>query len=375
MGSSGTSVRLREKKLKTGRISLYLQFYNSDTNKRKKEYLGLYLIPKPKDQIEKDHNKEIRSLANSILSKVIIEIQEGRFGFRSKKFDDLLFIPYFESILESKRTPSSKSNVSNWKSSLSHLRKFTRDDLKLSEVDSKFLNDLKDYLLKKNIGRGGRKLSQNSAHTYFRIVLGTLRQAFTDGLILDNPARKVKNISNVETHREYLTQDEIQKLFITDCRDHRIKNSFLFGVLTGLRFGDIEKLEWSQVHHSEDQGWFIRFQQQKTKGSETLHITDQARELLGELTEPDERVFKGLKYSANNNHILHNWVRDAGINKHITFHSSRHTHATLLLSKGVDIYTVSKILGHKQVKTTQIYTKVIDQNKIDAISRIPKFEI
>ena len=92
MGSGGTSVRLREKKLKTGRLSLYLQFYNSDTNKRKKEYLGLYLIPKPKTQIDKDHNKEIKQLAESILSKKVIEIQEGRFGFRSKKFDDL-FLP------------------------------------------------------------------------------------------------------------------------------------------------------------------------------------------------------------------------------------------------------------------------------------------
>lgn len=132
MGSKGTSVRLREKKLKTGRISLYLQFYNSGTNKRKKEYLGLYLIPKPKDQIEKDHNKEIRSLANSILSKVTIEIQEGRFGFRSKKFDDLLFLPYFESLLEKKRAPSSKKNVGNWESTLSHLRRFTRDNLRQS---------------------------------------------------------------------------------------------------------------------------------------------------------------------------------------------------------------------------------------------------
>ena len=375
MGSNGTSVRLREKKLKSGRLSLYLQYYNSDTNKKKKEYLGLYLIPKPKSLIDKEHNNEIRQLAKSILSKKVIEIQEGRFGFRSKKFDDLLFLPYFESILEKKRTPSSKSNVSNWESTLVHLRNFTRDDLKLSEVDSKFLNDLKDYLMKENIGRGGRKLSQNSAQSYFKNVLFTIKQAFIDGIIIENPARKIKNIKYVETHREYLIEEEIQKLFETDCRDSRIKNSFLFGVLTGLRFGDIEKLEWSQVYHSEDQGWFIRFQQQKTKGSETLHITDQARELLGIESEPNERVFKGLKYSANNNHILHLWVRDAGINKHITFHSSRHTHATLLLTKGVDIYTVSKILGHKQVKTTQIYTKVIDQNKIDAIGRIPKFEV
>ncbi|MFY0652491.1 MAG: site-specific integrase [Cyclobacteriaceae bacterium] len=375
MSSTGTTVKLKTKNLKSGKESLYLQYYNSDTGKRRKEYLGLYLIQKPRKQLDKEHNKEIRSLAESLLSKKIIEIQEGRFGFRSKELQEILFLPYFESLMEKKKTSSSNKNYSQWKSTLSHLRKFTRDDLRLSKVDPKFLNDLKEYLLKEKVARGGKTLSQNAAQSYFNNVLFTMKTAFNEGIILENPARKVQRIKYQETHREYLTEEEIQKLFVTECRHDRIKRFFLFGILTGLRFSDIENMEWHQVHFSEEQGWFVRFQQQKTKGSETLHITDQARELLGEPTQPEERVFKGMKYSANNNHILMMWVRDSGINKHITFHSARHTHAVLLLSKGVDIYTVSKILGHKEVKTTQIYAKVIDQNKIDAIKKIPKFEI
>ncbi|MEQ9287713.1 MAG: site-specific integrase [Cyclobacteriaceae bacterium] len=375
MSSNGTTVKLKSKTLKSGKDSLYLQYYNSDTRNRKKEYLGLYLISKPRKQLDKEHNKEIRQLAESLLSKKIIEIQEGRFGFRSKELQEILFLPYFESLMEKKKSSVSKNTFDNWTSTLSHLRKFTRDDLRLSKIDIKFLNDLRYYFLNEKIGRGGRILSQNSAVAYFNKVLYTLKIAYNEGMILENPGRNVEKIKPVESHREYLLEEEIQRLFVTDCRDHRIKHSFLFGILTGLRFSDIETLQWKQVQYSKDQGWFIRFQQQKTNGSETLHITDQARELLGEETDPEERVFKGLKYSAHNNHILSLWVRDAGINKHITFHSSRHTHAVLLLSKGVDIYTVSKILGHKEVKTTQIYAKVIDQNKIEAIKKIPKFEV
>src|ERR1041385_202252 len=116
----------------------------------------------------------------------------------------------------------------------------------------------------------------------------------------------------------------------------------------------------------------IVFKQKKTKQQEYLPITEQARELLGERGIPEERVFTGLKYSAYVNVELQRWVMKAGITKRITFHCARHTHATLLLSNGVDIYTVSKLLGHKQISTTQIYGKIIDQKKIEAINLLPK---
>ncbi|GJM29227.1 MAG: transposase [Cyclobacteriaceae bacterium] len=367
------NVRLKTKILKNNRLSYYLQYYDPGTGKRHKEYLGLYLVDKPRNEFDRNHNKETKALAQKVHSKKLLEFQEGRFGFRSKEKLKITFLGYFESIMEKKKKSSSGSNYSNWKSTLSQLRKFTRGSLKLSEIDHKFLDDLKSFFLHERIGRGDRKLSQNSAQSYFKNVKYTLREAYNEGLIMDNPSKRVKGIGHVETHREFLTEEEIQKLFDADSIDARIKNSFLFGVLTGLRFGDIQKLTWKEVQHSDDHGWFIRFQQKKTSGSETLYLNKQARELLGTPTLPEERVFKGLIYSAHNNHLLLYWVKDAGINKHITFHSARHTHACLLLAKGVDIYTVSKILGHKELKTTQIYAKVIDRNKLDAVNLIPEF--
>lgn len=127
---------------------------------------------------------------------------------------------------------------------------------------------------------------------------------------------------------------------------------------------------WSEVQHSKELGNYLRFRQKKTQGAETLPISEQAFNLLGERGEPEERVFKHLKYSAWYNLKLQQWAMKAGISKTVTFHCARHTYATLQLTLGTDIYTVSKLLGHKNLKTTQIYTKVIDEKKTEAANKI-----
>jgi integrase len=117
------------------------------------------------------------------------------------------------------------------------------------------------------------------------------------------------------------------------------------------------------------------FKQKKTAGQEYQFISGQARKLLGQRRQTTDRVFKGLKYGAHfNNHIL-KWCMRAGITKHITFHSARHTHAVLLLENGADIYTVSKILGHKEIRTTQVYAKIVDKKKKEAAYLIPELEM
>lgn len=140
--------------------------------------------------------------------------------------------------------------------------------------------------------------------------------------------------------------------------------------LTGLRFSDIKNLVWGEIHLSVENGYSIQFTQQKTKGVEVLPISEQAYSLLGERKETTRKVFEGLTYSAYENKHLYQWIGAAGITKNITFHCFRHTFATLQLSKGTDIYTVSKMLGHRELKTTQIYAKIIDQTKREAADKI-----
>ena len=149
-----------------------------------------------------------------------------------------------------------------------------------------------------------------------------------------------------------------------------MKRAALFSALTGLRFSDIKNLVWGELEYIEGNGYFIQFKQQKTKGVEMMPISEQAFSLLGERKEPTNKVLEGLTYSAYENKHLAKWIGLAGITKDITFHCFRHTFATLQLSKGTDIYTVSKMLGHRELKTTQIYAKIIDQTKREAADKI-----
>jgi integrase/recombinase XerD len=143
----------------------------------------------------------------------------------------------------------------------------------------------------------------------------------------------------------------------------------LFSCLTGLRWSDIFKLDWSEI--SQLNGVHrITFNQKKTGGLQYLDITEQAFNLLG-TQEKQGRVFQGLRYSTNANVELVRWCMAAGIDKHVTFHAARHTFAVSLLSNGVDIYVVSKLMGHSQVKTTQIYADIIDEVRKVAVHRIP----
>jgi len=91
---------------------------------------------------------------------------------------------------------------------------------------------------------------------------------------------------------------------------------------------------------------------------------------MGDERNDSELVFEGLTYSAYNNKHLFQWIGAAGISKDITFHCFRHTYAVLQLQKGTSIYTVSKMLGHKDLKTTQLYANIVDEQKRQASEQI-----
>ena len=149
-----------------------------------------------------------------------------------------------------------------------------------------------------------------------------------------------------------------------------MKDAFLFCVLTGLRWSDIARLTWEEVKGNDADGWYLHFKQRKTKLYHVLPITPQAKELLGDCLESNNVIFNNLKYSSKTSIELCRWAIAAGVAKRITFHSARHTHATLLLSHGVDIYTVSKLLGHKHVVSTEPYAHLIDKLKLDAVNKL-----
>lgn len=349
-----------------GKTSLYLDYYHQ--GRRKTEYLKLYLDPDAKTREDKEVNKKTLQLAETIRAQRQIEIQNGVYGFRDNEKLKGSFTAYIQ-LLTNKRKDSS-GNYGNWDSMLKHLKDFIPMDITFAQVDRQFVQEFKYYLDKDAKTKSEQGLSQNSKYSYFNKFRAALKQAVKDGILPLNPAEGVEAFKQGEPEREFLTLEELQAAVGAECEIPQLKPAFIFSCLTGLRWSDIQKLLWSEVQHSNEMGYYIRFRQKKTKGTETLPISEQAFNLLGDRKEPEERVFKGLKYSAWHNLKLQQWMMRAGISKTITFHCARHTYATLQLTAGTDIYTVSKLLGHRDLRTTQIYAKIIDEKKKEAANKI-----
>jgi integrase len=374
-----TKVKLRTKPISGNRLSLYLDYYpsiiNADTRREtRREFLGLYIFDKPKSQVEKQHNKETQTLAEQIrqkrdnqLSKPEIYNEFEREQLKFKEKSNQSFIDYYQKLAYKKDL----SNQHVWISALNHLKSFATVDIKFADLNQTFCENFKDYLLSTRSRRSAKTtLGKNSALSYFNKFKAALKQAYKDGYLQTNLNAKVSPIKQAETHRKFLTLEELNRLVKTECSLPILKHAALFSALTGLRFSDVAKMVWSELEYIEGQGHFINFRQEKSEGVEVMPISEQAFSLLGERRNGNEKVFDGLFYSASTNNRLSKWLSNAGITKKITFHSFRHTFATLQLSNGTDIYTVSKMLGHRELKTTQIYAKIVDQTKRDAANRI-----
>ena len=350
-------VKLRKRKTRTGLYSLYLDTYVD--GKRTYEYLRLYLVPE-KTREDKRKNKETLQLAETIRAKRVIEYHEGRYGFDTSKQDKVLLLDYFEAQVREQKSKT----LDSWHNCLQYIKRYERRrDITFAEVTPEWVKGFKDYLQ-------AQELAQNTKVLYFAKLRACINRAYKEGIITDNPLKRVSGIKLEESKREYLTIEEVQRLVETDCNNEVVKRAFLFSCLTGLRKSDVIQLQWGDVHQ-EGNYTRITFRQRKTGGQEYLDITHEARELMGEERGAEELVFDAFPSVSAVSAVINVWTARAGIRKHITFHSARHTFATMMLTLGTDLYTVSKLLGHRDIKTTEIYAKIVDKGKQEAVARIP----
>ncbi|MDD3480070.1 MAG: site-specific integrase [Paludibacteraceae bacterium] len=281
------------------------------------------------------------------------------------------FIEYFQKTAKERHRNSSQSIIVNWQRVYELLKIFAAGDtLLFSQINLKTAEEFRRFIL--SAPCGGNKsgtISQNTASTYFSIFKAGLKQAFIDGYLTIDISAKIKGIQEQESRREHLTAEELNTLAATPCDRPIMKRAALFSALTGLRHCDIQKLRWSEVQKDGDQVR-LNFTQQKTKGVEYMPISDQAYQLCGEPRQPEQFVFEDLPDPSWISKPLERWIKSAGITRKITFHCFRHTYATLQIAGGTDIYTVSKMLGHTNVKTTQVYAKVVDEKKQKAVNTI-----
>ena len=374
-------ITLKKKKLKNGKFSLYLEYYKgSQLDKDGKrihirdfEYLKLYLHQNPLSASEKKENKETELLAEQILSIRKAEFFQGKFDIKNTSKSKRRFLDFF--IEKTEEKSDSPKNYGNWTATFLHLKRCINPNLLFEEVDEDFVKMVRNYFDKDAKTKSNLPLSLNSKYSYLNKFKACLRAAFDEGYLSINYASKIKSFEQAESQREYLTYQELQALASTNCKYQVLKNAFIFSCLTGLRWSDINTLTWSEVRDEDNGVSRVNFRQEKTDGVEYLYISNQARALLGERQHPSERVFKGLKYGAVYNNEIVRWCNRAGISKHITFHSARHTNAVLLLENGADIYTVSKRLGHREIRTTTIYAKIVDQKMKEAAYIIPEIQL
>lgn len=375
-------VTLRYKVLADGSKSLYLDIYWN--GKRHYEFLKMYLNTKGNTQEVKDMNQATLKAANTIVAERTQQLVLGKAGIIEPSKDEpakqtldewleLCEKDAFELAQSKNRTQFQNSKsykrirqlVKHFHTEVLKLRK----SVSLEQVDKSFLVQFCQWLDTVKSTKNGKLLSANTKHFYFLVLSSAINKAYKKGQISTNPIyqldKKDKPHKTTEK-REYLTIEELRQLF-KQPGNQKIIHSFLFSCLCGLRLSDIATLTWKDLHMVNNQ-WVIEKKQIKTQEIIYLPINQEALQFLPPKTGDNDRIFPIRTDNGYISKYISNWVKNAGIQKHITFHCARHTFATTLLTLGADIYTTSKLLGHKDIATTQIYANIVNSKKNEAMN-------
>ena len=360
-----TKVTLRQRPITNGRISLYLDYYPPIRNPHtmemtRREYLGIYIYEKPTSEALKAFNLDMLEKAEAIRCMRQTSLINDEFGFFDRQKLNMDCLPYFKDIATRKGD--------KWLYAYRYFEEFTNGKCKFRDLTVDLCNKFSNYLAHAyQLRNRKRRLSQNSAAAYWVDFKALVKMAYQDKYLRENIDDFLVKMKTEEVHKEFLTLEEVHRLAATPCEHDVLKRASLFSCLTGLRISDILRLDWSEVTIAPDKGYCIRIRTLKTGTEATLPISTEAYDLCG--TPGIGKVFKGLKRSMIQA-PLQAWLKECGITKHITFHCFRHTYATLQVAAGTDIYTVSKMLTHKFVSTTQIYADLVSEKKREAVNKI-----
>lgn len=345
--SVGVTIRIRK-----GKSADALILDVVDRGQRTREHLGLYLTG------DRDKDREAMLLAEQIKAKRLRERSLRRVGIEELQLrPEEDFLAFFDE--------AAQDRGKTWRNVRHHLSRYVTGRPRFGDIDDRWIDGFRRHLEKQD-------LKVNSVATYLDVLKTAFNLAIRQKIIAHSPFTYSKPIKRVRTSREYLTLEELRALHATPAQYDMVKRSFLFACLTGLRISDLRRLNWKNVQGAE-----LKVTQKKTGDHVSVPISDQARSLLPERgnARPGDKVFDFPSRDDVYNRRLQWWVADAGIEKHVTSHVARHTFATLLVTQGNDLYAVQHLLGHRDIAVTQIYARLVDQRKHDAIQSLPSLKI
>lgn len=367
------TVTLRTRPIKNGtQLSFYLDYYPGYRDEEsmktiRHESLGIYIYAKPKNQREKLYNETMTEKAEAVRCNRFESIVNERYDFFDRNKLRGSFLDYFKKKADKKNT--------KWQNVYKYFEKFVEGKCTFEEINVDLCVKFMEFLLTTTqLKHPTVKLHTNTASGYWSTFRAVLHTAYRDHKIKDNPNGYLDRIDTIPTEKEHLSQQELITLAETPCKHQVLKKAFLFSCLTGLRKSDIMALTWNKIQPYGDGGMFITVRMQKTKQLIKNPISEEALELIGFHDEdadrkPTDKVFVGLR-NCMTQKPLKDWLDASGITKHISYHCSRHTFGSLQADAGTSIYAIQRMLGHKNVETTQIYADMSDETKKASVNRI-----
>jgi site-specific recombinase XerD len=376
----------RFKKDGTAPISLYLSY------KHDKKYINsnIYIKPEYWDEkagvVKRNHPNYIQ--INAVLKRKIADLEEWFYEQKRNKkpinvskitwdhgINEISYYDFANSIIEKERKYLAPKTIKNFVIAVERFNQFA-PNIPLKAVTFEIVDDF-EYTLKE------AKLHTNTVFRYMKHIRRFMNKAEEKLLISDkdNPFKR-KKLKEIKTEPKYLDPelvDVIREAEFPIYQKHlyMIRDMFLFSVYTGLRYSDLVALSKEDIKVN-DKGYFINRKMSKTAtrkdvstyiplynifGGEAQKIVDRV------VSEDRDTIFPYFTNQHINRELKQIWIR-LNIPLEYTFHSARHTCATYLLYKGVNIKIVQRILGHEDLKTTEIYAKVLRKTVDSELDRI-----
>ena len=408
--------KLEQRVLADGQVSLYLEYYLGRTsepvldehgeqayyqsgkmvgkpifkvrhNRRKENLTGLYLVANPRTPIDKQHNKETLALAEKIRFEKQQEFMQQEEGYRlPQKKVKVDFLQFFQEYLDA----YTKKDVRMIQIALQRFKDFLRDTpeytkflkgISPKQITSDMVEDYTDYLKHRSKGEGAKSIYQRFKKVY-RACAAEYDMNPQKPFINKQGKSIVITIDEDAIVKDFLSPEEEKQLIATHYtgENPEIRNAFVFCLYTGMRFCDVKDLTFGNFDFANR---LLSYEQNKTKGHSkhsrvTLPVTDTLLDLLGE--NPESRDKSELVFSLPSHTMclkaLKRWTKRAGIDKHITWHCGRHSFGTNMAmtaaQKGLSIRVVQEMMGHSSLKYTERYTRVMNEQKKQAMQELSK---